>query len=228
MKKDNTKKDNTQRPGQIVFNTVFGLDPNFANTVCGTDTDCFYDDKKIEAFLAAWMKSLTAGMQSWQIPTKALAEESFGNPAIPVKSLAHEEAIKNLKVKVHAYRGILIIETVDPDNKDYPGWVPAGEGKIGCVLKDTKTSLGISHEAMEWLEKMKTSRDSIGDVDWWACSDGTYAFGWLGGVFSLKGPDSTGSRHFEIAKDHCVPIPNNPPKDAMEAVDRGLDGPDNG
>lgn len=215
-------KTNTQRPGQIVFNTVFGLDPNFANGVRGTDKDCFHNDGKIEAFLAAWK-------ESWQIPTKAVASvESFGNPDIPVKSLAHEEAIKNLKVKVHAYRGILIIETVDPDNKDYPGWVPAGDGKIGCVLVNTKTSLGISQEAMEWLEKVKASRDAIGDVDWWACGDGSYAFGWLGGPFALKGPDSTGSRNFKIAKDHCVSIPNNPPQEAMEAVDRGLDGSDNG
>lgn len=147
---------------------------------------------------------------------------TFGDPNIPTKSLAHEEAIKNLKVKVHAYRGMLIIETVDPDNDNYPGWTPCGGTRIGCVLANTRTALGISHEAMEFLKKVPRSRDDIGDVDWWKCNDGTYAFAWLGGQFSLKSPDSTGSRTYEVAPEHCVPIPNNPPLEAMDAVDRIL------
>ena len=236
---------NTLRLGQVVFNAVHEIDPAFANQARGTDYDCYYVDSKIKVFLQAWrdytitmvtdpyLMAKMSGLpvadnidlqkaQNPSIPTKQT--ETFGNPDIPTKSLAHEEAMGKLKVKLYAYRSVLIIETVDPE-KDYPGWTPAGGSRIGCVLADTKASLGVSHEAMVWLKSVKRGRDSIGDVDWWKCNDGTYAFGWLGGPLALKPLEGcTTSRQFDIGKEHCIPIPNNPPAEAMQAVDTMLDG----
>ena len=130
--------------------------------------------------------------------------------------------MKNVKVKLFAYRNMLIIETVNPEDPNYPGWVPAGGTKIGCVIANTKTALGISEDALEWLKGVKRSRDDIGDVDWWACNDGTKVFAWMGGVYSIKSRDADGSRHHEVFPDDYVPVPNNPSQEAMDAVDRQL------
>lgn len=49
-----------QRAGQRIFNSVYAIDPIFADSVRGTDTDPFHNDTKCEAFLAAWREALGA------------------------------------------------------------------------------------------------------------------------------------------------------------------------
>lgn len=129
----------------------------------------------------------------------------------------------NVKVKLTVHRDVLVIETVSPDETNYPGWTPMGPGRIGCVITDTKVSLGASEEALAWLRGVKKSRDDIGDVDWFACNDGKKAFGWLGGVYSVKDRKAEGSRSYEVFPDDCVRIANEPPAAAVRAVDTMLD-----
>ena len=40
-----------------------------------------------------------------------------------------------MKVKLHAYKGCLIIETLDPE-VEHPDWTPFGPGRVGCVIND--------------------------------------------------------------------------------------------
>lgn len=129
----------------------------------------------------------------------------------------------NPKVRLTVHRDVLVIETVSPSDPDYPGWTPAGPGKIGCVIANTKSGLGVSAEALAWLRGVEKSRDSIGDVDWFACTDGTKAFAWLGGMYSVKRRGSEGSRSYEVFPEDCVIIPNEPPTDAMDVVNQMLD-----
>lgn len=128
----------------------------------------------------------------------------------------------NVKVRLTVHRDVLVIETVSPGETNYPGWTPIGPGKIGCVIANTKIALGASEEALAWLRGVKKSRDDIGDVDWFACADGTKAFGWLGGVYSIKDRKTEGSRSYEVFPDDCVRITNNTPAEAKAAVDNML------
>lgn len=131
----------------------------------------------------------------------------------------------NVKVRLTVHRDVLVIETVSPDDANYPGWVPVGPGKIGCIIMNTKVALGASEEALAWLRGVKRSRDDIGDVDWFACGDGNKAFGWLGGLYSVKNRQAEGSRSYEVFPDDCVRIANEPPVEAKAAVDAMLNNP---
>ena len=107
-----------------------------------------------------------------------------------------------MKVKLHAYKGCLIIETLDPE-VEHPDWTPFGPGRVGCVINNTKENLGVSPEALEFLKAVKPSRDAIGDVMWWetGASRDKCAFGWIGDVFAFKRPGSDGQRKNEEAEE---------------------------
>ncbi|MHA2279988.1 MAG: hypothetical protein ACXAC5_03805 [Promethearchaeota archaeon] len=124
----------------------------------------------------------------------------------------------NLKVKVTLYKDHLCIETLRPKEK-VESFIPAGDGRIGCVLHGTKGRLGISKEALEWLKKVPTSHDDIGDVDAWETDKGKYCFGWLGGVYSIKSQGVTGSRTYSAESIPHVEIPNDVPEGAKQYVD---------
>lgn len=147
------------------------------------------------------------------------AKEAPGLFDFPLKSLAHDNAIQNVKVKLTVWRDHLVIETQNPEDLTYPGWTPVGGTRIGCVIENTKVALGVSEDAFAWLEKVPKSRDAIGDVDWWACTDGMKAFAWLGGTKSIKSRECDGSHKYDVFPGDYVPIPNDPPKEAMVAVD---------
>lgn len=57
-KRDESNGRTTLRPGQVVFNEIASLDPNFAESVRGTKLDPFYRDDRIGEMLAAWRESL--------------------------------------------------------------------------------------------------------------------------------------------------------------------------
>jgi hypothetical protein len=129
-----------------------------------------------------------------------------------------------MKVKVTAHRGCLVIETVEPD-VPVEGWVPIGPGKIGCIICNTAKNLGVSEEALTLLGGVKRSHDDIGDVDWWACDDGTKAFGWIGNIYQIAQADSIeGSRNHTVFRDACVIIPNDVPEVPRQIIDEKLDG----
>jgi len=125
---------------------------------------------------------------------------------------------ENLKVQLTVYKDILCIETLNPEEK-MEDFVPAGDGRIGCVLIGTENRLGISEEAMEWLKKVPTSHDDIGDVDAWKTNDGRQCFSWLGGVLSIKGEGCTGSSKYNVNDIPHIQIPNDAPEGVKQAID---------
>lgn len=129
-----------------------------------------------------------------------------------------KKAAQGVKVRLTVYKDKLVIETVDPE-KPYPGWTPHGEGNVGCMIQDTKNALGASREALEWLKAVKRSGDAIGEVMWIACSDGTKAFGWLGGVYRIGARGIDSCRKTQVYETECVIIPNESPKEAKEHID---------
>jgi len=99
-----------------------------------------------------------------------------------------------MKVKLTVHKDTLVIETLDISTP-YPGWTPIAPGLVGCALDDTKTALGVSQEALDWLGKVKPSGDAIGEIMWWATREGKKAFGWLGGLFKLVRLDGSEGLH---------------------------------
>ena len=52
-----TRKLNNQlRRGQCLFNALYDINPDVANNIRSTDSDCFYDDNKIETFFNELIK----------------------------------------------------------------------------------------------------------------------------------------------------------------------------
>ena len=51
MRKARENGGKPQRAGQAAFNHLHGAYPELANKINGTEADCFYDDKKIPAFI---------------------------------------------------------------------------------------------------------------------------------------------------------------------------------
>lgn len=123
-----------------------------------------------------------------------------------------------LKVKETVYKGQLCIETVNPEEKD-KDFIPAGNGKIGCVLVNTDKKLCLSKEVVEFLRNTKCSRDDIGDVDTFITDKDQWVFAWLGGMFSIKGDWAEGSRTHNIDAIKFETILNDTPDAAKEAVD---------
>lgn len=122
-----------------------------------------------------------------------------------------------IKVKVTEYKDTLVIETLKPEkDKDF---IPVTEpGKVGSVLINTGKLLGISDEALWFMQRLRKSGDAIGDVDAWITADGRHCFSWLGNLHKVVMPDATlsktGFQHINYIK-----IPNKPPKGAREAID---------
>lgn len=124
-----------------------------------------------------------------------------------------------IRAKVTAYKGILAIECTEKEST--PGETHLSidqSGVIGQVIMNTKETLGVSPEALEVLKTIPKGRDSIGDVDWWEVNDGTYAFGWLGGMCRLLEPEgAVTSRQYK--QGDYVEIPNDVPEGAITAID---------
>ena len=49
------------REGQMYFNALFMVDPELSSRLTNTEYDCFYDDKRCEAFLNKLMTELDEG-----------------------------------------------------------------------------------------------------------------------------------------------------------------------
>lgn len=128
-----------------------------------------------------------------------------------------------VKVKVTAYEGIFLVIDASNAGAKSEEWYPSGDGRIGCVLLDTKKNLGVSEEALALLRTIRRSDDAIGDVDWFATDvpgkGPAHAFGWLGGPRKIVDPTIvTGSRHYHVPADAFVLIPNDVPRDAVTAI----------
>lgn len=76
----------------------------------------------------------------------------------------------------------------------------------------------MSKEAFELVKTIKRGSDSIGDVDWWKCDNGDFAFSWFGGPQALKQANiCETSRQFTVGD--FVEIPNDSPEGAIQAVE---------
>ncbi len=126
-----------------------------------------------------------------------------------------------LKVRVTAYKGLLVIDTEPPFERTET-FIPRGGTQIGCTLLGTKDQLGISEEALVLLQTVRKSHDAIGDLMWWKAGD-QFCFGWIGGVKSLKDPSiCEGDRDYGIHPGEYVTIPNDVPEGAKTAIDNDL------
>lgn len=123
---------------------------------------------------------------------------------------------------VTAYKGRLVMELLAKISIE--GAVATSldtPGNMGQVIMNTKEHLGVSKEALELLKTVKPGRDSMGDIDWFATSDGNHAFSWLGGPYNIAKPsDIEGSRSY-VVPDHFVEIENNVPQGAQDYIDAG-------
>jgi hypothetical protein len=133
-----------------------------------------------------------------------------------------------MKVKIVAYKGYLVLVPNNPaDGIGKPeGWYPTGDDRMGCVILDTKSRLGVSEEAFNLMKNIKTNHDDFGDISWWECDDGTWAFSWFGSIHRIINPATAeGDREFRIInlmKEVCTIIPNDVPEEAKRAIDHPL------
>lgn len=133
-----------------------------------------------------------------------------------------------MKVKVVAYKEHLILIPNNPaeDIGKPGGWYPTGDGRIGCVLTDTKARLGISEEAFDLMKSIPHNNDAIGDISWWECEDGTWAFCWFGSIHRIiNAAHAEGDRGFHVTnklKEFCTIIPNDVPGEAKTALDHSI------
>jgi hypothetical protein len=123
-----------------------------------------------------------------------------------------------MKVKATVYKGYLVIETLNP-RESHPDFTPAGDGKLGCVINNTKENLGLSAEAVEFLQNVQAGNDAIGDLMWFPTNEGGTAFGWMGGPYSLKNAQSIGDRDFKVQDGQYQTIPNETTEGARQAID---------
>jgi len=130
---------------------------------------------------------------------------------------------KDIKVLVVAYKNRIIIIPHEPEKGIGDGWYPTGKTRFGCVLLNTKNRLGVSNKAFQLMEKIRPNKDAIGDISWFKCSDGTYAFSWFGSIHRVINPyTAEGSRYFRVSsilKRNCIIIPNNVPNAAKQKID---------
>ena len=127
--------------------------------------------------------------------------------------------------RILAHRGILIT-VVDPAAEGNEDWLPSGNGRIGCIIMDTKNNLGISEEAFGLLKTIDHGFDSLGDVMWFEADGNKRVFGWMGQPDRLMKPENVeGDRDFHVTDDHwnhCIKVPNDVPEEARNIIDKKL------
>jgi hypothetical protein len=129
--------------------------------------------------------------------------------------LKEGKKMTELKAKVTAYKNFIIIEPLQFEEDE--NLIPAGEGRLGTVLINTKKYLGMSKEAVQTLKKLKKSHDDVGDIMLWKTRKGD-CFAWFGNMYGLFNIETAeGDKNGFVAIDH-VEIPNDVPKNALEAI----------
>jgi hypothetical protein len=135
-----------------------------------------------------------------------------------------------MKVQVFAYKGYLVVAPNEPEQGINDNWWPTGgkDGdRLGCVLGDSEKNLGVSPEAIELMKTIEVGRDAIGDLDWWWCTDETYAFSWWGPIFRIIEPKTcVTARGFRPRPDKCSTIDNELPSELRTKVDAWIEKQD--
>lgn len=136
------------------------------------------------------------------------------------------QTIPKIKVRVVAYKNRIVISPKNPEQDIAKGkklWWPTGGPKgwtLGCVLGDSKTQLGVSEEAIKLMEKVRRNHDAVGDLGWWKCHDGTFAFSWWGPIYRIVDPGrAEGDRDFRVHEGQYIRIVNQVPMAAKKVID---------
>lgn len=125
----------------------------------------------------------------------------------------------SLKVSVFAHNGMIVMAPNEPEKDIENEWFPTNANRMGCVLCDTKNKLGVSQEALELMKTIQVGRDAIGDIDWWLCGDGKYAFSWFGSIYRVIDPKNAQSaRGFKVYQNECTVIPNDLPDEVKTSL----------
>ncbi len=93
--------------------------------------------------------------------------------------------MENKKTQVHAYRGIVFINSAF----DAPGFVnnPKDPGQMGCIVKTSE--IDISPEALRIIQTYKNSADDLGVLDVLHNDENGTMLAWLGGPKTIIGPE---------------------------------------
>jgi len=152
-----------------------------------------------------------------------IREDEWRQRVLQTAGVPDEQPERDLKVRVVAYEGQIVICPIDYDQGINDAWWPTGGGKMGCVVGDSKQMLGVSKEAIELMHSVTLNRDAIGDLGWWRCDDGTYAFSWFGAIFRMVDPNSSeAARDFRVHDGQYIEIENTLPDDVKAQVDEAL------
>lgn len=124
------------------------------------------------------------------------------------------------KVRVYAYEDKIVFVPNKPEEDiSVDRWWPTSPETGGCVLMDSKKDLATSLEALFLMQTVKKNRDAIGDLNWWKCDNGQYAFSWWGPLFRVVDPDtSEAARDFRVHEDQCAIIENALPPEVLAGL----------
>lgn len=124
------------------------------------------------------------------------------------------------KVTALAYEGHIIMVPHEPELDVEKEWWPVNDaGRLGSVLGDSRRQLACSKEALDLMRSVRRNRDAIGDLGWWLCADGTYAFSWFGALYRVLDPKTVeGDRDFRVHEQQCTVVPNEIPEGMLEEI----------
>jgi len=104
-------------------------------------------------------------------------------------------------------------------HKKNKGFFPTGNDNLGCVVINSKEMVKVSKEALSLMRRIRKNRDAIGDIGWWKCDDGKFAFSWFGAIYKVMDPKTAeGDRDFNVHEDQCTIIPNSPPQEVIDGM----------
>lgn len=128
-------------------------------------------------------------------------------------------------VEVFAYKNFVIFAPSTPE-EGKQWWPTTDDGRMGCVVGDSKKALRISQEALDLLNRIPAGRDCIGDIDWFKCDNNQYAFSWFGGIYRVidtRDMGVCGARDYRIHPEQCTVIPNNPTKEMIAGAKKAAE-----
>jgi hypothetical protein len=135
--------------------------------------------------------------------------------AINLKKSVSKTKKHPFMVKVLAYKNKLVLTPSCHEVREE--WVPCGGNYLGSVILNSKQHLQVSQKALDLMSKIRRSNDDIGDIGWWKCTNGNFAFSWLGAIYRIIDPKTAeGDRNFAIHQDACTIIPNRIPQEVID------------
>lgn len=119
---------------------------------------------------------------------------------------------------VTAYKGKLVLSLLATASNDEVTTTLDNPGVIGQVICNSAKNVGVSDEAIELLKTIKSGRDAIGDVDWFASDAAGDVFAWLGGPYAIVDPKTAeAARGYQVRT--YAKVPNDVPDGAKVAID---------